>query len=63
MMFHVIYVSNNMFDADIEAADLAVGERGDLLLLDSEDNVVRNIAAGQWIEWRVADEQKDPING
>ena len=63
MMFHVIYVSDSMMNADIEAADLAVGERGDLLLLDSEDNVVRNIAAGQWIEWRVADEQKDPING
>lgn len=57
MMFHVVYTSPNMMDADIEAADIAVGERGDLLFLDAENGVQRNIAAGQWIEWQAVDDK------
>lgn len=42
-----------MDDVMIEACDIAVGEHGDLLFLGPDNEVERQIAAGQWIEWRV----------
>lgn len=53
MRFHVVYVANSMADACIEACDVAVGEHGDLLFLGPDNEVERQVAAGQWIEWRV----------
>lgn len=53
LKFHVVYVSTDMDDAMIEACDVAVGEHGDLLFLGPDNEVERQVAAGQWIEWRV----------
>ena len=54
MQFHIVYDADVM-DADIEAHDIAVDDKGNLLFLADENTVVRQIAAGKWIEWRVID--------
>lgn len=61
MIFHIVFARPNIIDADHEAHDLAVDSNGNILLLDENDVVTRQIAAGQWVEWSIAPTVVEPV--
>lgn len=47
----VVLVVDKLMPMYVRCKDVAVSERGDLLLLRDNDFIIATIAAGQWISW------------